>query len=230
MPRLVFISDTHLQHDFSIPDGDVLFHCGDLTWEGSISEIRKAAMWLKSVRIGGGFRDVVVTPGNHDWLAERDPDLMRTLITEAGCTYLHHKPAVVQGMKVFCSGYTPAFYDWALNVKRGPELARLWAQIPDDTEVLVTHGPPYGRLDEVQRSDESDYGVYGREPIRYIKENVGCKDLKRRIEDLKQLKVHAFGHIHRPGIEIGADKVTYINAAICNEDYKPVHPARVLDL
>jgi Icc-related predicted phosphoesterase len=227
--RLVFISDTHLRHDFEIPKGDILIHAGDLTMMGSVEEVTRVSKWLKKVRVKGGFKACVVIPGNHDWMAEKDPVFMRLMIEEAGCIYLQHQPAVVEGLRFFGSGYTPRFYDWALNVDRGAKLAALWSQIPDDTQILVTHGPPKGRLDGCPRADYSDYGTYGRQPLRYWTEHVGCADMRDRIANLKDLRIHAFGHIHRPGVEQGADGITYVNASTCDESYKAVHKPTVLE-
>lgn len=228
MPRLVCISDTHLQHDFTVPDGDVLVHAGDLTFRGDVPEMSRAAAWLSG--LAKRFQDVVVIPGNHDWLAEKEPGLMKQMMTDVGVTYLQHEPKRIQGLQFFGSGYTPEFCNWALNIKRGPALAKLWAQIPEETQVLVTHGPPHGRLDLVQESDESDYGVYGRQPIRYINKHVGCADLRDRIAQLKSLKAHIFGHIHRPGLVAAADGVTYVNASTCNERYQAVHTPQIIEL
>ena len=234
MPRLVLISDTHNRHDFKIPDGrgtDILVHAGDLTMVGNVGEVAAVANWLKGVRVDRDYKAVVVIPGNHDWLAEKDPAMMRVLMEEAGCIYLDHKSAVVEGLRFFGSGYTPEFYNWALNVPRGPKLAKLWSQIPDDTQVLVTHGPPMGRLDACKRSDgDSAYGEYGLEQMRYKVEHVGCADLRDRIKDLKDLKLHVFGHIHRPGMEKGADGITYVNACICSERYRADHAPQVVEL
>jgi Icc-related predicted phosphoesterase len=71
--------------------------------------------------------------------------------------------------------------DWAFNLPRGPELARRWAWIPEDTDILITHGPPLGFGDRV------DSG-----------ERVGCEDLLRRVRQLRP-KLHLFGHIHEDG-------------------------------
>lgn len=227
--RVVFISDTHLRHDFFIPEGDILVHSGDITMGGTMPELARAANWLNEVRVGHGFKAVVLAPGNHDHGFEKDPGLARSLFHPV-INILIHQPIEIFGLKVFGSPYTPRFFDWAFNVDRGPELARLWAQIPDDTQILVTHGPPMGRLDTVKESDESDYHTMYGADFRYKIKHVGCADLRDRITHLPKLMVHAFGHIHRDGIEVGADKVTYINASICNEQYLAVHKPKVLDI
>ena len=227
--RLVIISDTHLQHGFNVPSGDILVHCGDLTFRGDLSEISRAAAWLKELR--PRFKAVVVVPGNHDWMAEKDPGMMRMMMEGAGCVYLDHRPAVVEGIRFFGSGYTPRFFDWALNVDRGPRLAALWSQIPEDTQVLITHGPPMGRLDVVKRPngdlDSMAYATTMKE--LHLDTHVGCADLAERIKSLPELRVHAFGHIHRPGIEIEGG-VTYVNASICDERYKATHSPHIVEV
>jgi len=230
--KIVCISDTHTRHDFRIPDGDLLIHAGDLTFQGSLEEIAKEARWLKAVRVGGGFKAAVVIPGNHDWLAEKDPAAMRHLVEEAGCVYLQHQTAEVLGLKIFGSGFTPRFFDWALNADRGEPLRRLWAQIPDDVQILVTHGPPRGILDVVKRpfgaADDEDYS-FSRPGRELLDTHVGCSDLADRVAQLKDLKLHVFGHIHKPGIEIH-DGVTYCNAAICDESYRAAHAPAVIEI
>ena len=54
--------------------------------------------------------------------------------------------------------------------------------IPENTDILVTHGPPQGFHDEV---DEAYSGP----------QNVGCPHLRRAIERIRP-RLHVFGHIH----------------------------------
>lgn len=232
MTRIVCISDTHTRHQFKIPDGDLLIHCGDLTFRGSLEEITKEAQWLKAIRIGGGFKDAVLVAGNHDWMAERDPSMMRLLIEGAGWTYLDHQPATIQKLRFFGSGWSPEFCNWALGYKRGKEAVAKWAVIPDDTQVLITHGPPKGRMDVVHEPDESEYSTIYGGGVRWKEIRVGCGDLTRRIQELKELKLHTFGHIHVHGgnVEKGADGVTYANAAIVNERYDEANKPIVFDI
>jgi 3',5'-cyclic AMP phosphodiesterase CpdA len=44
--RIVCVSDTHNQTP-SLPKGDVLIHAGDLTNQGSLSELKKTVAWLE---------------------------------------------------------------------------------------------------------------------------------------------------------------------------------------
>ena len=42
---------------------------------------------------------------------------------------------------------TPAFHNWAYNAERGVDCLKIWDLIPDDTDIVVTHGPPLGKAD-----------------------------------------------------------------------------------
>lgn len=231
--RIVFISDTHnLLHTMSIPAGDILIHSGDATMNGKVTEVAKFTYDLSRLP----HKHKVFVAGNHDWLFQRDPVLARQLCEEKGIVYLQDQAATIEGLKFWGSPWQPWFYDWAFNLKRGPQLAEKWALIPGDTQVLVTHGPPHGTLDTVSRPagemDATDFGSWddGLLDRKHIKTHVGCYDLAARIADkLKTLKVHCFGHIHRPGVSV-EHGVTYVNASSCNERYEAVHPPHVMDI
>ena len=73
----------------------------------------------------------------------------------------------------------PEFGGWAYNLKRGEECLEKWNLIPDDTDILVTHGPPLG------------YGDYCSSQLR-----AGCSELLSTIQNRVKPKIHVFGHIH----------------------------------
>ena len=89
--------------------------------------------------------------------------------------------------------------------------------IPDNTDVLVTHGPALGMLDET-----------------YSGEGVGCQFLRERVDEL-HLKLHIFGHIHhsygtRVTDGLGPTPTTFMNAAACDEEYQPTNPLQVVEI
>ena len=49
--RFVCVSDTHnaspMNGAFKLPKGDVLIHAGDMTNQGSLSELRKTLGWIE---------------------------------------------------------------------------------------------------------------------------------------------------------------------------------------
>jgi Icc-related predicted phosphoesterase len=206
--RAVVISDTHLQHSFRVPFGDLLLHCGDLTGRGTLTEINKAMEWLGDLP----HTEKIFIAGNHDFLAERDPGLFKSLVPK-NVTYLQDSGYEWNGLKFWGSPVTPRFFDWAFNVDRGPLIRRHWDMIPEDTDVLLTHGPPYGLLDKLPSGMK-----------------VGCRDLTARLEKLSKLKIHAFGHIHHSYGVLKNNETVFVNAATCNENYNPVNEPIVLDI
>jgi Icc-related predicted phosphoesterase len=220
--KLVLISDTHCRlRNFTVPDGDLLLHAGDLTFSGNVQEISQELRALG--RIAKKFKHgCVLIAGNHDWLGERNPALMKQMCEDEGLTYLDHSSVNIEGFAIFGSAYTPEFGNWAFNVPRGQPLKEKWAQIPDNTDILISHGPPLSILDGVER--------FNGQNQEYEIEHVGCADLYFRIQELKQLKLHLFGHIHGGyGTKIVGTK-TFVNASICTEQYKPTNDPIVIDI
>ena len=175
--RIIFISDTHSNHRrFDIPDGDVLAHTGDFTKGGNRREIVDFASWLRDQP----HKNKIVIAGNHDFGMQRSPEAFEQLFQKPGVRYLRDSGVCIDGVHFWGSPWQPEYFDWAFNLpRRGPELHEFWEMIPERTNVLLTHGPPNGILDST---------FDGR--------LVGCEILKRRIGELPNLKVHAFGHIH----------------------------------
>lgn len=180
--KSVLISDTHMQHDdfLDMPEGDILIHAGDMTWQGTVQEIIKVNAWFGKYK--HKYKKIIVTPGNHDWLFQRDPNHAKMLMSNA--TVLIDERIEFEGLKIWGSPRTPIFCNWAFNEGRGEEIKRYWDMIPDDTNVLITHGPAYSILDEVR-------------PGTVHRDKVGCYDLLEALKRLNQLKLHVFGHIHQ---------------------------------
>lgn len=208
--RIVAISDTHEKHGkITLPEGDVLVHSGDITGSGSAVALSRFAEWLKIQP----FKHKIIVAGNHDFCFERDRFLSEEIINSAGGTYLCNSGIDIDGYYFYGSPYQPWFYDWAFNLPRGEALRKIWAIIPDKTSVLITHSPPYGILD-----------------LTMDNEPVGCNELTKKIRELKHLKAHVFGHIHPSYGQLDLNGVKFVNASICNEEYKPVNAPIVFDI
>lgn len=214
--RLVLVSDTHLQHDFRVPDGDILIHAGDLTFRGNEEEVRRANRWFG----GQPHARKVVIAGNHDWGFQRDPNVFRGIMTNA--EYLEDSEITINGLRIYGSPWQPEFCDWAFNLSRmTTELAEKWAMIPEGIDVLVTHGPPHGILDVPGGDDES-----------YVR-RVGCRDMRARLAAMaRPPALHVFGHIHHSYGTAGwaQGRTLFVNASTCDENYRPTHPPIVVDL
>jgi Icc-related predicted phosphoesterase len=222
--KIIAISDTHCRlHEVDVPDGDVLVHAGDLTFRGDVHELTQELSALAALP----HKHKIIIAGNHDWLFQREGQKARDLAKAFGLTYLQDSGITIDDVKFYGSPWQPEFGNWAFNLSRlDTELKDKWAAIPGDTNVLVTHGPPQHRLDKTV----GRYIVYGGQEMYEPGENVGCYDLARRLTELKELRLHIFGHIHSgAGQEKGADGVTYVNASICTEEYLPINKPIVFE-
>lgn len=201
---IVAISDTHgMHHAITVPPGDILIHAGDITRHGEIGELDEIDAWLGSLP----HAHKILIAGNHDFCFERDPEACRARL--GNCLYLQDQAAAVLGIRFYGSPWQPWFYDWAFNLQRGPEIRTKWDLIPTDTDVLITHGPPYGHGDRTSRGHL-----------------VGCKDLLEAVKRIRP-RLHVFGHIHEAaGISHNAH-TTLINASICTLEFRPLNPPQV---
>lgn len=237
--RLVFISDTHSLHDgmfYNLNDfidpnqSNILIHAGDCSNVGKEFEVKEFVYWFQNIK---GFDTKIFIAGNHDFAFERrlephhkgDYDWLYHLINEenlsqSDCVYLEdneftiiESPEFSRPIKFYGSPWQPEFFNWAFNLPRqGDQLRSKWDLIPYDTDILITHGPPFGYLD-----------------ITPTNQRVGCELLAHRVESLKPL-IHVFGHIHQSYGIMERNGVTYINASTCSEGYKPINKPIVIDV
>ena len=212
MTRIVAISDTHSQLDkIDLPEGDILISAGDITYRGTLAEMTKQLDILQEK--GSKFKSTILVLGNHDFLGQDMPYLTRIMCEERKIIWLQGTGVTIDGINFYGDATTPEFFDWAFMKKRGEEIAQVWKNIPDDTNVLITHGPAEGFRDLLKD------GVT----------HVGCEELSNRIIELNYLRLHCFGHIHYSyGTEV-VGNTTFINASICTEAYKPTNPPIVFD-
>ena len=196
--KCVVISDTHgMYSELDIPPGDVFIHAGDILGRGKLSELVDFNNWLNTLP----HKHKIVVAGNHDWCFERNKEESRACLTNA--IYLKDEQVELDGVKFYGSPWQPFFFNWAFNLERGLALKSKWDLIPDNIDVLITHGPALGILDQV---------VDGS--------HVGCEELFKAIGRIKP-KYHVFGHIHEG---YGTEKLvgcTHINASITTERYIP---------
>ncbi|XP_014560712.1 hypothetical protein COCVIDRAFT_34373 [Bipolaris victoriae FI3] len=200
--RIVCVSDTHNQTP-KLPCGDVLIHAGDLTNQGSYSELKKAVEWIERQ----DFEAKIVVAGNHEitldapffnknkgswkWPGDQDPTACKKLLVESkSITYLEHTTTTVEltspngpgtRFTVFGSPYTPQQANWAFQY-RAEEAEDVWNKIPDGVDIVVTHTPPKGHCDGSAEASRD-----GRE---------GCPALLRRLSKIRP-KLSICGHIHQ---------------------------------
>ena len=200
--KITFISDTHAKHQHvtkDLPGGDILIHCGDISNRGYMTEIKNFLEWFDGVK---GYEHKVFIAGNHDFGFQDNPkECIELLKNYPNVTYLEDNSVIIDGIKIYGSPWQPRFYNWAFNVDRGEAIAKKWEKIPTDVDILITHGPVFGILDQT-----------------YTKQRVGCEELYKKVVEIKP-KIHACGHIHYARHIKQVEDVVYINACCLGEEY-----------
>ena len=169
---------------------------------GHFHEIKNFLGWYNAL---SGYRYKAMIAGNHDFGFQNFPEEVRELIDRyPNVTYLEDSMTVVDGIKIWGSPWQPWFLDWAFNLPRGGELLKAkWDMIPENVDILITHGPPHGTLDVVERQVE----------------HLGCELLTERLKIVKP-KIHIFGHIHSGQGIVEKDGTLFVNASVLNEQYR----------
>ncbi len=200
--------------------GDLLIVAGDLTARDTQEELDKFDSWLchqpykKKIFIAGNHDNLLVDEkarkyreGNNNGWHER-------------CEYLCDSGTEFEGLKIWGSPWTKSFSGMnpkcmAFTCETNEELAEKWALIPKDIDILVTHSPPYGKLDKTNTG------------------HCGSKSLDEQVKKIRPA-LHFFGHIHEGYWEYGGTLVDggpivqYFNCSHVNERYEPVNnPIRI---
>ncbi len=206
--NLVIISDTHNKHEeLKLPEGDVIIHCGDITIDGSLEEVRSFLKWFEKL----DFPYKLLVAGNHDFYIQNNPIAFRKLLDES-IIYLENEAIEIEGFHFYGSPYTYTFGEWAFQRRRGFDMAKIWMGIPEATDVLITHGPPYGVLDWT-----------------VTRVNAGCKELYSSIKEINP-KYHVFGHIHEAAGRMKSNETVFINASMVDVMYNVVNEPVVVVL
>ncbi|PBP24353.1 Metallo-dependent phosphatase [Diplocarpon rosae] len=163
--RFVCISDTHNAGPgggFKLPKGDVLIHAGDMTNQGSFSELKKTIEWLE----GADFEAKIVIAGNHDITLDSDfyaqfglyfhnqnpqdsAKCQELLERSPSLQWLKHESTVVSlasrsgphtTFKIFGSPYSPTSGMWAFGYNT-EEATHIWDRIPLDSDIVRWEDP-----------------------------------------------------------------------------------------
>lgn len=124
----------------------------------------------------------------------------------AGVIYLEDEGVTLEGVRFWGSPVTPIFEDWAF-MHGSATIGTYWDAIPEGTDVLIAHGPPYGVLDQVLPHGEQ----------------VRCPRLRHALETRLHPKLHVFGHIHKGYGQVVNDGLTSVNASFLDHRYLPIN-------
>jgi len=219
------IADLH-GHFPKLEGGDLLIVAGDLTARDTEDGYYKFNSWICDL----DYKKKIVIAGNHDNLLQKN---WSEYLEDDPCfEYLCDSGTEFEGLKIWGSPWTAQFPGinpkcCAFTVNYGCDteewLAGYWAMIPDDVDILITHGPSKLMHDKT---------IDG--------ENVGSSTLLNWVANhYNTLKLHVYGHIHE-GYGIwdqrklqkefnGKEGTVFINCSHVNERYEPVNkPVRVI--
>lgn len=204
---LVLLSDTHeLHREVDVPHGDILLHAGDFTlFSKSLAAVEDFNAWLGELP----HRHKIVVPGNHEYFLEADPS-RRSLLSSA--VVLIDERTEIEGLRIWGSPATP-LYGGAFGMSSARDRERRYAGIPEGTDVLITHGPPYGILDSA--------------PGTHV--HSGGPELREAVERIRP-RLHVFGHIHGAyGFE-STENTVFANVALSGKFCDLVKPPLVLKI
>ncbi len=223
---VVAMGDSHGHHYLveDIPDGDVLIHTGDFTRRGSRDNVDEFAEWFYSQP----HKHKIVIAGNHDWALQKYPGYGNVFTQTGGIDYLEDSGIEIDGFKFWGSPWTLPFQSWAFMMEE-EELTKKYALIPEDVDVLITHGPPVNVLDMTLKDGVNAgslalawrIGAILTERSTYANADGTAKPIN-----------HVFGHIHeRYGqFDNGIDTYYAYNVSVCDFKYNVVNPPTVIEL
>ena len=211
MLKVTLISDTHTKHNQIIndlPGGDILIHAGDFMNSGY--NPMEAMMFFKWFDEINNYDTKIFIAGNHDRWMQNEPEEVKGILTGyKTIEYLQDEEMGIQygdnpEVKIYGSPWQPEFFNWAFNLPRnGEEMFEKWNAIPENTDILITHGPAFGYLDIPG----------GQTTLR-----VGCEMLRERVDKIKP-KIQVSGHIHGSYGHYFNGHTHFFNASVLNEQY-----------
>jgi calcineurin-like phosphoesterase family protein len=214
MTKVVCISDTHLRHPDDVPDGDVLVHAGDALQVGTVAEYHLFKAWFERLP----HKVKIFVPGNHDEIFETNETMsVAQLPARVLMGYGPAWPVRVGDRELFVWGspHQPEFGNFSFGHQRlGWFLNNHWSHIPPALDILVTHSPPYGILDQTSNGHRA-----------------GCESLAAAMAKMDPPpKLHIFGHIHEGYGIVERGKTIYVNASVCDQWYQPVNKIQVVEI
>ncbi|MBD5281347.1 MAG: serine/threonine protein phosphatase [Bacteroides sp.] len=195
--KILHLSDTHNYHHLlrDLPEADVVVHSGDFCMVGTEQEALDFLNWFCDLP----YKHKIFICGNHDECLNG----ANIEGLDSNVHFLCNSGIEIEGIKFYG---IPMFLSDCITERQNLN----YANIPNDTDVLITHSPAYGILD-------FDDGI-----------NYGSEELLEKISTLN-LKAHLFGHIHaQHGVSM-LNEILFSNGAIMNSDYSSLSIPNILE-
>lgn len=200
-----------------IPDCDLLLIGGDLCGPSNPNAqyewlAIKFCSWVMEL-VERGIK-VVGVEGNHGILAGRHPEYFKQVSDTIPWTYLEDSSTEFDGKIIWGTPSSLPFGNgWAFNVTERNLEDKFDYYIPENTDIIISHGPPYGI------GDVPGYS--------HAENHTGSVALKGAIDRIHP-KLVVCGHIHGgyglyeyEGYNSDKPPVKIVNAAYMDEEYRP---------
>lgn len=195
-----------------IPACDLLIVAGDVcpVWDHNRAFQAKwlrevFAEWMRNC-LETGVKQIVWTPGNHDFVLEDSFKLRAEMKrVEPNIHFLIDESVKIDDLRIYCTPWTPHLPNWAFAAEED-EAEKHFDLIPPNLDILVSHGPPTGYGDRVSHAG-----------------HVGCDALLTAIK-YKQPRNVVCGHIHEGFGGYPTSYGGYLhNVSYLDEFYEPTH-------
>lgn len=208
--KICAISDLH-RYQIDIPKCNVLAIAGDICLnEDLLWFITSFVPYLEQQK--NKFDICILVFGNHDdnihmnarWnnIEKNLPEYIKVL---------NNTSFKYKGVKFYGSPnckHIPGF----LNTFNEETLKHIYSSMPSDTDILVTHTPPYGICDTV----------------KYQSYHLGSVSLLEKVREIKP-EIHIFGHIHTGKKYYKENGTQYYNVSILDENYKLAYKPTIIN-
>ncbi|KJZ75889.1 hypothetical protein HIM_04713 [Hirsutella minnesotensis 3608] len=179
-----------------LPEADVVIHCGDMSCDGKIEDYRRTFEVLQKTKapltlVIAGHRDRPLDPASRKQYERENPQMLLevdAMIEQAKALKIFflaegtHEFRLTNGARlvVYANPYsytyrtqTRAHRDWGAFQHDGQHAH----SNPSSVDIVMTHCPPYGVLDNINRS-----------------QRLGCHALFHAIAAARP-RIHCFGHV-----------------------------------
>jgi len=196
-----------LKYDW--PEADVAVCAGDFTYLGDLTEVVRFNTFFRSLP----YKHKILIAGNHCRSFYNNNAFTRQFVQDI--TYLQDSGVEIDGVKFWGTPWSPTFMDWFfMDSEEG--LTERYKKIPDDTDIIISHSPPYDILDETKDHKK-----------------IGSKALLSRIKEIKP-KFVIFGHNHegygKITKTIDGKLVTFLNCSSMDEEYNIVNQPVLIEI
>jgi len=219
------ISDMHgeLPDPDTIPECDVFIIAGDSCPWQDYHDVITQSVWLNNVfkpwiNEGVNASKIILIGGNHDFVMQ-DRDFKDWAVRNLWCDYLEDKRIDYKGVTFYGTPWVPRLKNWAFYGTED-KLTNTFALIPDDTDVLISHGPPLGVNDAIAKS------IFG--------EHAGSEELALQFQSRERngyaIPVNIHGHIHEGYGFTEKWGTKFYNVSAKNRDYESVNELVKIEL